>query len=212
MQNFLFLDILQYSPLVQEVFDVLHKTKRVLKDADDPEKEFYASFPHHENILTCFGKQGRFLVLEWHPFDLYRFVTTFGPCSPHFTKRVNSSISSAIEYLHKKGLVHCDVKPENILISSKGKICLGDFGSIQKSPPNLPGTTLAYRSPEALRNHELDENIDWWALGCVLEFCENAHHVFLAGDEQETLEKIQNRQKICGLLSEDPKLRKNTQK
>nr|WNL49647.1 serine threonine protein kinase [Marseillevirus sp.] len=212
MQNFLFLDILQTSPLVQEVFDISHKTKRVLKDAEKEEKEFYASFPHHENILTCFGMQGRFLVLEWHPFDLYKFVTTFGPCNRQFIKRIEFSIFSAVEYLHKKGLTHCDIKPENIFISSKGKIYLGDFGSVQRSPPKSPNTTLAYRSPESLRNEQVDENIDLWALGCVLEFCEHAYHVFLSGDEQGTLEKIQNRQKVCGFLSDDPKLRKISQK
>nr|WQM86923.1 serine/threonine protein kinase [Marseillevirus cajuinensis] len=212
MQNFLYLDIIQSSPLVQEVFDVLHKTKRIIKEAEKEETEFYASFPHHENILSCTEKRGRFLVLEWHPFDLYKYVTTFGPCNPRFTKKVKESVSSAIEYLHRKGLTHCDIKPENIFVSAKGKVCLGDFGSVQKTPPVLPQTTLAYRAPEALRNEQLDENIDWWALGCVLEFCESAHHVFFAGDEKETLEKVCNRQKICGLLSEDPKLRKIPQK
>nr|WRK65411.1 hypothetical protein MarFTME_366 [Marseillevirus futianmevirus] len=45
MQNFLYLDIIQSSPLVQEVFDTLHKTKRIIKEAEKEETEFYASFP-----------------------------------------------------------------------------------------------------------------------------------------------------------------------
>lgn len=85
-------------------------------------------------------------------------------------------IQQAIDSIHAKRVVHCDIKPANVLLSSDGrKIKLGDFGSaldlnqsISSLQDSLRGTT-EYSPPELIRN-VLTENpqaIDYWSFGCL---------------------------------------------
>ncbi|AEA07226.1 putative serine/threonine protein kinase [Lausannevirus] len=207
MQNFLVLSNISEIPLVQKAFDIQRKQLVVLKDANSREEEFYGKKLVHGNVLRRLDKCNNFSVFAFYETSLYGFVTTFGTCSQSFQKNVSLSLSRALRFIHSFGIVHCDVKPENVLLSFKGSIVLSDFGSSQSMPVKDPETTLAYCAPEILKGEELCEGIDWWALGCTLEFCENGYHVFLAATEEETLEKIQKRHKVAKLFSDNPKIR-----
>ena len=69
--------------------------------------------------------------------------------------------------LHKNNLVHHDIKPGNILISSTGVVKIADFGSVDKS--SIPGNgTLFYESPEGLINKNSTEKDDMWAVGVIM--------------------------------------------
>ncbi|AHA45923.1 putative serine/threonine protein kinase [Insectomime virus] len=207
MQSFLLLENISVEPVVQKA--VCNETGQlvVLKRVNGQEEKFYEKNIHHENILERLGTFSGLSVFPQYNTDLYMFVTTFGPCSHPFQKKVKLCLSRALRCIHSFGIVHCDVKPENVLISTKGSVVLSDFGSSQTLPIKDPQTTLAYQAPEILRGEELSEGIDWWALGCTLEFCEKAFHIFLAPTEEETLEKIEKRQKIAKLFSDDAKFR-----
>ncbi|KIM49359.1 hypothetical protein M413DRAFT_44499, partial [Hebeloma cylindrosporum] len=88
-----------------------------------------------------------------------------------------ANIICAIEFLHAEGIVHRDIKPDNILLGPDGYLCLTDFGSSAKLS-QLDGSwtetgTIYYMAPECQvgARHEprdIPEAIDWWSSGCVL--------------------------------------------
>jgi protein kinase X len=83
----------------------------------------------------------------------------------------------AIGFLHNEGIVHCDVKPDNILLGPDGYLCLTDFGSSAKlsqfEDSWTEAGTVYYMAPECqvgamYEPREFPEAIDWWSSGCVL--------------------------------------------
>ncbi|AMQ10934.1 putative serine/threonine protein kinase [Brazilian marseillevirus] len=208
MKSFLVLENISSEPLVQKAVCNDSGTLVVLKKVNEQEEEFYRKDIHHENILKRLGTFSDLSVFARYDMDLYTFVTSFGPCNYSFQKKVELCLSRALSHIHSCGVIHCDIKPENVLLTVRGNVVLSDFGSCQTLPIVEPQTTLAYCAPEILRGEELCEGIDWWALGCTLEFCDKAFHIFLAPTEDETLEKIMRREKITAFFSDDAKLRK----
>jgi serine/threonine protein kinase/Flp pilus assembly protein TadD len=113
-------------------------------------------------------------------------------CMPYYEgeilkKKIESSIMSVAESLeiavqvaegldevHKQGIVHRDVKPSNIMVTSDGVAKLLDFGLsklVGQARLTLPGTTLgtvAYMSPEMARGETVDHRADIWSLGVML--------------------------------------------
>lgn len=80
-------------------------------------------------------------------------------------------MTMALSYVHEMGLLHRDVSPRNVLISSAGEVKLTDFGivKVMDSPRTSPffKGTAAYASPEALRGQELDPGADLYSLAAV---------------------------------------------
>ena len=86
-------------------------------------------------------------------------------------------MAMAINYIHKKKILHRDIKCQNIFLTSNGTLKLGDFG-ISKVLQNtleraatVVGTPY-YMSPEMYENRPYTHKSDIWALGCILyELC-----------------------------------------
>jgi serine/threonine protein kinase len=111
---------------------------------------------------------------------LHQRVRTNGPLSESEIVKVIAQIGSALQFLHEHSLVHFDVKPENILIDSKGDYFLSDFDTASRLEnamvrvSRIYADTPQYRSPEHLRGAaELSEKVDIFAFGTTLfELCE----------------------------------------
>ena len=78
-----------------------------------------------------------------------------------------------LEFLHKNNMIYRDLKPENLLMDSKGHLKISDFGlsKILDSPDEKAYTlcgTPQYLAPEILKNKGYDKSVDWWSLGCFL--------------------------------------------
>jgi serine/threonine-protein kinase len=94
--------------------------------------------------------------------------------------RIVTEVGSALAVAHSHGLVHRDVKPENILLDAHGKAALADFGiarqatfkgntgALTLAATGLPVGTPQYMPPEVLRGTGLDHRADIYALGVVL--------------------------------------------
>uniref|UniRef100_A0AAY4E1C1 non-specific serine/threonine protein kinase n=1 Tax=Denticeps clupeoides TaxID=299321 RepID=A0AAY4E1C1_9TELE len=87
---------------------------------------------------------------------------------------VAKEVLETLLYLHQKGYVHRDIKPNNILLTDAGEVRLVDFGlmsRIQKEKPAFIVGTLAYMSPESMLgdlSSDYDERCDVWSLGMTL--------------------------------------------
>lgn len=84
-------------------------------------------------------------------------------------------IIQRLHVLHKNGIVHCDLKPDNVLVDNLGNVSIIDFThSLLEHPiskilcPNqMVFTTCVYQAPEIYDNTQKDRSVDIWALGCI---------------------------------------------
>jgi TonB family protein len=119
---------------------------------------------------------------------------------------VATLLAGALDYAHKKrdfdnrdlGLVHRDVSPQNVLISTDGEIKLCDFGiakAASKASHTRAGALkgkLQYMSPEQAWGKDIDHRSDVFSLGLVLYEMLTAHKVFSGDSELSVLEQVRN--------------------
>jgi hypothetical protein len=108
--------------------------------------------------------------------DLAVRVRERGPLAPKDAAHVAEGIASALSAAHRRGVLHRDVKPQNILLDPDGRARLTDFGSARlDDAAGLTQTaalvgTLAYTAPEVLAGERGDARADVYALGITLYF------------------------------------------
>jgi serine/threonine protein kinase/formylglycine-generating enzyme required for sulfatase activity len=108
-----------------------------------------------------------------------------------------ATLAEALHYAHKHGLVHRDVKPNNILMDTEGKPYLADFGlalrdqDLGSSSPRFVGTPH-YMSPEQARGegHRVDGRCDIYSLGAVFYELLVGRRTFSGGTQAELLDQI----------------------
>ncbi|HEX3269680.1 MAG TPA: serine/threonine-protein kinase [Ktedonobacterales bacterium] len=139
---------------------------------------------NHPNIVPVhhFGEQGPllYLVMPLMKESLRDRLLRSAPLPVEEAVQIAVQILSGLGAAHAQGVVHRDVKPENILLDDNGVAKLTDFGiarriTIQRASggPTLAGTGLPvgtpqYMAPEQLRGEDLDQRADIYALGSVL--------------------------------------------
>mmetsp|Transcript_18901 Transcript_18901/g.19022 ORF Transcript_18901/g.19022 Transcript_18901/m.19022 type:complete len:298 (-) Transcript_18901:111-1004(-) len=124
--------------------------------------------------------EGRlYLVFELIDKDLKKYMDSLdGPIAPKTIQSFTHQLLRGLCYCHSRGVMHRDLKPQNILISKEGDLKIADFGLARAFvPPIRPFThevvTLWYRPPEILlgcKTYALP--VDLWAVGAILaEMC-----------------------------------------
>jgi serine/threonine protein kinase len=139
---------------------------------------------HHPHIVPIFAvgeERGHFFqVMPVLQGSLRDLLEQQGHLPPDEAVRLVQQVASALGAAHELGLVHRDVKPENILLDADGNGLLTDFGIARRlaaqhggDAPTLAGTGLPigtpqYMAPEQLRRENVDQRADVYALGAVL--------------------------------------------
>jgi serine/threonine-protein kinase len=142
----------------------------------------------HPNVVTVYdaGESDGVLYLSMRYVegtDLERLLRAETRLDPPRAVSIVSQCAAALDAAHAEGLVHRDVKPANILLSSEGRmpgdrVYLSDFGVTKRlhSGAGLTRTgqfvgTVDYVAPEQIRGEDVDGRADVYSLGCVLFRC-----------------------------------------
>jgi serine/threonine protein kinase len=133
----------------------------------------------HPNIVGVhdfFDLEGSsFLVMSFvDGGSVYDRVKREGPYPVTQALKISRQILEALDFAHKQGVIHRDVKPSNILVDTRGNACLVDFGialvlgrkRITKFGTNIG--TPEYMSPEQIKAADIGYRTDVYSFGCVL--------------------------------------------
>ena len=136
---------------------------------------------NHPNIITVYdaGEADGLLYIAMQYVegtDLAGLLRRAGSLEPAEATFLLSQVASALDAAHEHGIVHRDVKPENVLLE-RNHCYLTDFGATKQlsSERNLTSHgqfvgTIDYMAPEQIEGSELDSRTDVYALGCVLYY------------------------------------------
>ncbi|HKW41070.1 MAG TPA: serine/threonine-protein kinase, partial [Gemmatimonadales bacterium] len=135
----------------------------------------------HPNIVTVYDVVDdgpwSFVVMEYVAGpDLAVRVRQRGPLAPDAAARLGREITGALVVAHRRGILHRDVKPQNILLAPDGRARLTDFGSArlagQETVTQTGGLvgTVDYAAPEQLAGGRGDARADEYALGVTLYY------------------------------------------
>ncbi|KAF2689986.1 kinase-like protein [Lentithecium fluviatile CBS 122367] len=105
-----------------------------------------------------------------------------------------AQLGCAVRYIHQQGIVHRDIKPDNVLLDSEGHVHLADFNVASDFTPHKPLTsksgTLAYLAPEVYEGKGYSCEVDWWSLGVLFYECIYNKRPFEASSHDSLAQKI----------------------
>ncbi|QRV83988.1 Ephrin type-A receptor 4 [Ceratobasidium sp. AG-Ba] len=150
-----------------------------LDDADRTAREIYAwSKCNHPGVLPLYGvvRMGEQLAMV-SPWMTHGSLRNFLRTNPSFDRfQLCLQLASALEYMHSRGIVHGDIKPDNIVVSDENTLMFTDFGNamlgysstLQFTATSSP-VTLRYTAPEILTGNTMHtKEGDVYAFGMTL--------------------------------------------
>ena len=168
---------------------------------------------NHPNLVNVFdqGVDGDFdyLVMELvEGKTLREILAKFGKIQSNRALDVVASVLAGLSALHRAGVIHRDVKPENIILANDGRIKLTDFGLARPTATSqIAGSpllgTVAYIAPEALRGHRLDARSDIYSIGIVLYELLTGNQPFV-GEDSKTVAKLHLQERVPAPSSQNP--------
>jgi serine/threonine protein kinase len=162
----------------------------------------------HPNIVQAFDmdQEGdrHYLIMEYIPGrDLQSVVQQSGPLDYALAANLITQAAEGLDYAHRRGLIHRDVKPANVLLNRRGVVKILDLGLALVSQDDQTSLTRMYNenvigtadylAPEqALDSHNVDARADIYGLGCTLYFTLTGHPPFPEGTIAQRIVRHQN--------------------
>lgn len=157
-----------------------------------------ASALDHTNIGVIHGleetSEGHtFIVMAYYEGLTLQEKIRRGPMAPKEAVEIMIQIAHGLAEAHERSIIHRDIKPSNVILTRQGVAKIVDFG-LARVASNVATTltagpvgTLAYMSPEQVRNEPLDRRTDIWSLGVVFEEMLTGKHPFERGNMSAVL-------------------------
>jgi len=174
-----------------------------------------ASALSHPNIITIYEigqvDQLHYIVFEFVDGQTLRQRMTTAPLTIAEALQVASSVAAALLGAHEAGIVHRDVKPENIMMRADGFVKMLDFGlakltetkpavseasTLFQTDPGIVMGTAPYMSPEQARGLGIDPRTDIWSLGVVLYEMLAGRQPFAGSTNSDVLVAILGREPV----------------
>ena len=150
------------------------------------------------------------LVLDYVPGrTLGQLLRDRGPLAPDVAAGLGCQVLAALQAVHAAGIVHCDVKPANLLVGDDGRVVLVDFGiawaggdrptgtsfdtegdADSRAGPDLVVGTPAFIAPELARGERPRPAADLWSLGATLYCAVEGRPPFAVGEPASTLAAV----------------------
>lgn len=163
----------------------------------------------HSNICAVYGIEEvdgyNFIVMQFIEGETLASLLSHGPLGLRQVLGFAEQIASALSDAHRRGIIHRDIKPQNIVVTDGGQIKVLDFGLAKSINQTLESTdgnstpvaqseaivgTIAYMSPEQLRAEELDYRSDIFSFGTVLFEMIGGGNPFKRASLEETISAI----------------------
>jgi serine/threonine protein kinase len=156
---------------------------------------------HHENIVTIFSVEEdrgtHLIVMEYFPgMDLRTKIKINKLLPVHESLSIALQVTHALAFAHSQGIIHRDIKPANILVDSRGRVKLTDFGiaaALDEASITSTGQIIGtpeYMSPEQAGGMHVDGRTDLYSLGIVLHEMLVGHTPFHAVPKTAILSKL----------------------
>ena len=169
--------------------------ERVLREARAAAR---LTHPAATTVYDVFQEDGRtFIAMELvEAPTLGELVAEHGPLEPDEVARIGLALLDALDAAHDVGMVHRDVKPDNVMVIDNGQVKLTDFGiaSVKGDPRlTMSGVILgspSYMAPEQANGRGADKEADLWSLGATLFFAAEGRPPFAKDSAIATLASV----------------------
>jgi serine/threonine-protein kinase len=164
--------------IIKELSSNLHKNAKLISMFENEAKS--AASLDHDNIIRVYDfgadKGSFFISMEYVDGPDLQQLMRWQTFIPEFGLMALLQAAKGVAYAHRHNTMHCDLKPNNILISKAGKAKVLDFGlaraiishAVDDRDSSSVFITPGYMAPEvALGNRELDPKVDIWSLGVL---------------------------------------------
>ena len=149
-------------------------------------------------VYDVFGASAQVVIVQrYMPGGDLAALIKPGPLPPERAARLLATVAEAMAFAHRKGFIHRDLKPGNVLLDEQGQPLVADFGlalheSVQRLHRGDRSGTRPYRSPEQVRGeaHRMDGRCDIWSLGVILYELLSGRRPFAAPDAHELDDEI----------------------
>jgi serine/threonine protein kinase len=161
------------------IADDQERRERFLRDAHD------TAILSHPNIATLYevseDQDHLFLVFDFVPGQSLKTIIGGRPLNPRRAVDLAAQTADALAEAHSAGIVHRDIKPDNVIVTPRGNAKILDYGlaawttggeerrtSMSNGSSDSPSATMPYMSPEQVLGEQGDDRTDIFSLGVVL--------------------------------------------